>query len=69
MHALKRCGKNAHHLPVLPKTVLVGTYQELIPTTADLVVNLTSEPNNTLVVANVMPLMKQGAAFSYSHGF
>lgn len=46
----------------------VGTYQELIPT-ADLVVNLTPDKQHSKVVADVMPLMKQGAAFGYSHGF
>ena len=45
----------------------VGTYQELIPT-ADLVVNLTPDKQHSKVVADVMPLMKQGAALGYSHG-
>ena len=46
----------------------VGTYEELIPT-ADLVVNLTPDKQHTSVVKAVMPLMKQGAALGYSHGF
>lgn len=46
----------------------VGTYQELIPT-ADLVINLTPDKQHTNVVSTVMPLMKQGATLSYSHGF
>jgi len=46
----------------------VGTYEELIPT-ADLVSNLTPDKQHTLVVNAVMPLMKQGATLSYSHGF
>lgn len=46
----------------------VGTYQELIPT-ADLVSNLTPDKQHTSVVTEVMPLMKQGATLSYSHGF
>ena len=46
----------------------VGTYQELIPT-ADLVLNLTPDKQHTAVVTAVMPLMKQGATLSYSHGF
>lgn len=46
----------------------VGTYEELIPT-ADLVINLTPDKQHTAVVSAVMPLMKQGAALSYSHGF
>ena len=46
----------------------VGTYQELIPT-ADLVLNLTPDKQHSSVVDAVMPLMKQGATLSYSHGF
>lgn len=46
----------------------VGTYEELIPT-ADLVINLTPDKQHSPVVEAVMPLMKQGAALGYSHGF
>lgn len=46
----------------------VGTYEELIPS-ADLVLNLTPDKQHTAVIAAVMPLMKQGATLSYSHGF
>jgi len=46
----------------------VGTYEELIPS-ADLVINLTPDKQHTSVVSAVMPLMKQGATLSYSHGF
>lgn len=46
----------------------VGTYEELIPS-ADLVINLTPDKQHTSVVSAVMPLMKKGAALSYSHGF
>ena len=46
----------------------VGTYEELIPG-ADLLINLTPDKQHTNVVSTVMPLMKQGAALSYSHGF
>ncbi len=46
----------------------VGTYQELIPN-ADLVINLTPDKQHTQVVNTVMPLMKEGATLSYSHGF
>ena len=46
----------------------VGTYEELIPT-ADLVGNLTPDKQHSNVIANVMPLMKQGSALWYSHGF
>ncbi len=46
----------------------VGTYEQLIPT-ADLVCNLTPDKQHTSVINQVMPLMKQGAALAYSHGF
>jgi ketol-acid reductoisomerase len=46
----------------------VGTYEELIPI-ADLVLNLTPDKQHTNAVDAVMPLMKQGATLSYSHGF
>ena len=46
----------------------VGTDQELIPT-ADLVLNLTPDKQHTAAVSAVMPMMKQGATLSYSHGF
>ncbi len=46
----------------------VGTYEELIPT-ADLVLNLTPDKQHTAVINAIMPLMKQGATLSYSHGF
>ena len=46
----------------------VGTYKDMIPT-ADLVINLTPDKQHTDVVNKVMPLMKKGAALSYSHGF
>jgi ketol-acid reductoisomerase len=46
----------------------VGTYDEMIPT-ADLVINLTPDKQHSGVISAVMPLMKKGAALSYSHGF
>jgi len=46
----------------------VGTYEELIPQ-ADLVLNLTPDKQHTSVVQQIMPLMKQGACLTYSHGF
>ncbi len=46
----------------------VGTYEEMVPK-ADLVANLTPDKQHTGVVGTVMPLMKKGAALSYSHGF
>ncbi|MGY3794276.1 ketol-acid reductoisomerase [uncultured Aquimarina sp.] len=46
----------------------VGTYEELVPN-ADVVINLTPDKQHTQVVNTVMPLMKEGATLSYSHGF
>ena len=46
----------------------VGNYQEMIPS-ADLVINLTPDKQHSGVIAAIMPLMKQGACLSYSHGF
>ncbi|MCH1926776.1 ketol-acid reductoisomerase [Shewanella sp. C32] len=46
----------------------VGTFEELIPA-ADMVLNLTPDKQHSKVVGAVMPLMKQGAVLSYSHGF
>lgn len=46
----------------------VGTYEDLIPN-ADLVINLTPDKQHTNAVSSFMPLMKQGACLSYSHGF
>lgn len=46
----------------------VGTYEELIPT-ADVVINLTPDKQHTNVVSTIMPMMKEGATLSYSHGF
>src|SRR6188768_2325226 len=46
----------------------VGTYEELIPS-ADLVINLTPDKQHTSVISAIMPLIKNGALLSYSHGF
>jgi len=46
----------------------VGTYEEMVPD-ADMVLNLTPDKQHSSVVEAVMPLMKQGACLSYSHGF
>ncbi|QDF65851.1 ketol-acid reductoisomerase [Shewanella sp. SNU WT4] len=46
----------------------VGSFEALIPE-ADLVLNLTPDKQHSAVVNAVMPLMKQGATLSYSHGF
>jgi len=55
--------KNAHE-----NGFTVGTYEELVPN-ADLVLNLTPDKQHSSVVSQIMPLMKQGACLSYSHGF
>ncbi|MCW8108958.1 ketol-acid reductoisomerase [Alteromonas ponticola] len=46
----------------------VGTYNQLVPE-ADVVYNLTPDKQHADVVNAVMPLMKEGAALAYSHGF
>ncbi len=46
----------------------VGTFEQLIPT-ADVVCNLTPDKQHTPVINKVVPLMKEGATLSYSHGF
>lgn len=46
----------------------VAGYKDIIPQ-ADLVINLTPDKQHTNVIESVMPLMKQDACLSYSHGF
>lgn len=46
----------------------VGTYQEMLPT-ADIVMNLTPDKQHSAVVDTVIPMMKEGAVFTYAHGF
>lgn len=46
----------------------VGPYEEMLPT-ADIVMNLTPDKQHTAVVETVVPHMKEGACFSYAHGF
>jgi ketol-acid reductoisomerase len=60
--------KRTSYLNATEKGFKIGTYQEMIPS-ADLVINLTPDKQHTSVVQAVMPLMKNGAALSYSHGF
>lgn len=60
--------KRQSYLNAVQNDFEVGTYEEMIPT-ADLVINLTPDKQHTDVVSKVMPLMKHGAALSYSHGF
>ncbi|GAB1307799.1 ketol-acid reductoisomerase [Urechidicola sp. KH5] len=60
--------KRQSYLNATENGFTVGTYDELIPT-ADFVSNLTPDKQHTAVVSAVMPLMKEGATLSYSHGF
>ncbi|MDA3902794.1 MAG: ketol-acid reductoisomerase [Desulfuromusa sp.] len=46
----------------------VGTYEEMLPS-ADIVMNLAPDKQHTDVVNTVVPLMQEGAVFSYAHGF
>ena len=60
--------KRQSYLNATENGFTVGTYEELVPS-ADLVINLTPDKQHTSVVNAVMPLMKNGATLSYSHGF
>jgi ketol-acid reductoisomerase len=60
--------KRASYQNATSNNFAVGSYDEMIPT-ADLVINLTPDKNHSSVVEAVMPLLKNGATFSYSHGF
>ena len=60
--------KRASYVSATENGFKVGTYEQLIPT-ADLVINLTPDKQHTPVVSAIMPLMKNGATLSYSHGF
>ncbi|GAB5473794.1 MAG: ketol-acid reductoisomerase [Maribacter sp.] len=60
--------KRQSYLNATENGFTVGSYEELIPN-ADVVINLTPDKQHTNVVSTVMPLMKQGATLSYSHGF
>jgi ketol-acid reductoisomerase len=60
--------KRQSYLNAVENRFKVGDYETMIPT-ADLVINLTPDKQHTAVVSEVMPLMKQGATLSYSHGF
>ncbi|MAI20613.1 MAG: ketol-acid reductoisomerase [Kiritimatiellaceae bacterium] len=46
----------------------VGSYEQMLPA-ADIVMNLTPDKQHTKVVETVIPHMKEGAVFSYAHGF
>lgn len=60
--------KRASYVNATENQFTVGTYEELIPT-ADVVINLTPDKQHSAVINAVMPLMKNGATLSYSHGF
>ncbi|MEM8563081.1 MAG: ketol-acid reductoisomerase [Pseudomonadota bacterium] len=60
--------KRQSYLNATENGFVVGNYQELIPT-ADLVLNLTPDKQHSSVVKEIMPLMKENACLSYSHGF
>ena len=60
--------KRASFLNATENGFEVGTFEDFIPT-ADLVSNLAPDKQHTSVVNAVVPLMKNGACLSYSHGF
>ena len=60
--------KRASYQNAIANDFEVGTFEALIPT-ADLVSNLAPDKQHTSVINSVVPLMKQGACLSYSHGF
>ncbi|QQL45551.1 ketol-acid reductoisomerase [Sulfuriroseicoccus oceanibius] len=60
--------KRESYLNATENGFAVGTYEEMLPT-ADIVMNLTPDKQHTAVVEAVVPLMKEGAVFSYAHGF
>ncbi|MFZ4726933.1 MAG: ketol-acid reductoisomerase, partial [Paludibacter sp.] len=53
---------------VMENNFEVDTIENMIPK-GDLVLNLTPDKYHTPVVNQIMPLMKNGACLSYSHGF
>jgi len=70
-YALRKVEIDEKHISFVNATenkFAVGTFEEMIPK-ADLVLNLTPDKYHTPVVKAAMPLMKQGACLSYSHGF
>ena len=70
-YALRKVEIDEKHISYINATenkFPVGTFEEMIPQ-ADLVLNLTPDKYHTPVVKAAMPLMKQGACLSYSHGF
>ncbi|HCE57986.1 MAG TPA: ketol-acid reductoisomerase [Prolixibacteraceae bacterium] len=70
-YALRKVEIDEKHISYVNATenkFAVDTFEEMIPQ-ADLVLNLTPDKYHTPVVKAAMPLMKQGACLSYSHGF
>lgn len=60
--------KRQSYLNATENGFTVGSYADMLPT-ADIVMNLAPDKQHSDVVATVVPLMKQGATFSYAHGF
>lgn len=60
--------KRASYQNAIANDFEVGTFEALIPT-ADLVSNLAPDKQHTSVITSIVPLMKNGACLSYSHGF
>lgn len=60
--------KRASYKNATENNFTVDTYEALIPS-AHVVINLTPDKQHTAVVTTIMPMMKQGATLSYSHGF
>ncbi|MGJ8677550.1 MAG: ketol-acid reductoisomerase [Akkermansiaceae bacterium] len=60
--------KRQSYLNATENGFAVGTYEEMLPT-ADIVMNLAPDKQHTAVVESVVPYMKEGACFSYAHGF
>jgi len=46
----------------------VDSFEKLIPS-ADLVMNLTPDKQHSVVISNILPLMKKQSTIGYSHGF
>lgn len=68
LRAAAIAGKRQSYLNASENGFTVGTYEELLPS-ADVVMNLAPDKQHTDVVNTVVPLMKQGATFTYAHGF
>lgn len=70
-YALRKIEIDENHISyqnVIENKFEVDTIENMIPK-GDLVLNLTPDKYHTSVVNQIMPLMKQGACLSYSHGF